>query len=78
MAPSAGVAVPSVWLPGVGNVMVCAASPPLTWNVSVTDGAAACVASPDWLATIVQVPAATSVSVVLVPLAVHTEGVDDE
>ena len=49
------------------------APPPLTVKLRVTAGAGANVVSPAWLAVRLQVPAATSVSVV--PLTVQIDGV---
>lgn len=71
VATSAGAGVPSVWLAGPTKLMVCAAAD--TAKLRDTGVAAAKPALPGWLASTVQVPAATSASVV--PLTVHTAGV---
>ena len=71
VATSADGATPKVWLPGEVKLMVCDASGAVpTVMVTVTFAPAATLALPAWLATIVQVPADTSVSAV--PLTVHT------
>ena len=71
VAAKAGGAVPKVWLAGAVKLMVCSAW--LTAKLRETAVAAAKLALPGWLASTVQVPAATSVNVV--PLTVHTVGV---
>jgi hypothetical protein len=71
VAVSATGPAPKVWFAGVAKVMVCGVR--ATSKEFETFGAAARVASPAWLATTVQVPAAASDKVV--PLTVHTAGV---
>ena len=68
LATSVGGAVPSVWLPGETKVMVC--DPGATLNERTTGVAAAKTALPAWPASTVQVPAASSASVL--PLTVQT------
>lgn len=77
VAVNASGATPSDWSPGDANTSVCAATGivPMA-KLWLTGVAAAKLALPGWVATTVQVPAATSVSVV--PLVVQTPGVDDE
>ena len=76
VATSAGGAVPRVWLPGDVNVMVCAINgAAATVNEFVTGVAAVKLALPAWLAVMLQVPAATSVTVL--PLTVQTLAVFD-
>lgn len=72
-ALSAAGAVPMVWLPGDANVTVCAVRD--TVKVRLTLAAAKKAALPACDATTVQSPWATSVKVV--PVTVHTAGVDD-
>lgn len=64
--------VPMVWSPGGLKVMTCAARATVT--LRVTGVAAEVVLLPDWLAVMVQVPAAWIVSVA--PLTVHTPDVE--
>ena len=76
LADSGGAAMPSVWLPGEANVMVCAINgAAATVNELVTGAAAATPALPLWLAVMLHVPAATSVTVL--PLTVQTPAVFD-
>ena len=71
VASSGAGALPSVWLPGDAKLMDCRAT--VTVNEADTAAAAAVVGSPAWLASMVQVPTASKVSVL--PLMVHTLGV---
>ena len=71
LAASGGGGVPRVWLPGEAKVMVCDAFATVMTRDTVT--AAAKMLLPAWLASMMQVPAATSVSVV--PLAEQVLGV---
>ena len=74
LAASAGGAVPRVWLPGEVKVMVCAVSgAATTWKFCDTVVAARYALLPAWLALMLQLPTATSVSVL--PLTVQTLGV---
>lgn len=73
LATRAGVATPRVWLPGDVKLMLCVTAD--TEKLRDTGVAAVKLALPGWLASTVQVPADTRVSVV--PLTVHTEGVVD-
>ena len=76
VAASAGGAVPSVWLPGDVKVMVCAINGAAAIvKTRDTVAAAAKLLLPAWLASTMQVPTATSVSVV--PLTVQVLGVVD-
>jgi hypothetical protein len=68
VATRAAGAVPSVWLPGDGKLMVC--TPGATVNVRETVVAAAKLLLPAWTASTVQVPAPISVNAL--PLTVHT------
>jgi hypothetical protein len=62
---------PITWLPGEVNVTVCGAAAKVM--LLDTEGAAAYVPLPAWLAVTLHVPVDTSVSVL--PLTVHTDGV---
>jgi hypothetical protein len=75
LALSAAGAVPRVWLPGDVKVMLCASGAAKTVKLRETLGAAAKVLLPTWLASTLQVPAATSVKVL--PLTVQTPVVVD-
>ena len=73
LADKAGGALPSTWLAGAAKVMLWLACD--TAKLLLTAAAGAQVPLPAWLATTVQVPALTRLSVV--PLTVQTTGVVD-
>ena len=73
VASKAAGTLPSVWLPGDAKLMVCRATVTVNEADTAAAAAAAVVGSPAWLASMVQVPTASKVSVL--PLMVHTLGV---